>query len=135
MRFDVRPPRRASCSASTTAAVENATEDIPKTTAARRSSSVSKDVREVEVRFEALPRRCAKPAGKAGASRPKAAAACDHSLEVVVFLAGRGISENLVGLGDGLEAFECLRVIGISVRVVLAGQLAVGALDLLRGCG
>ena len=44
-----------------------------------------------------------------------------------------GIAEEVVGLADLLEARLGLRVAGVAVWVVLAGELAVGLLDLRGG--
>src|SRR6266540_2001662 len=51
--------------------------------------------------------------------------------EGVVALPLLRVAEHAVGLGDLLEALLSVRVAGVEVRVVLARQLAVGALDLL----
>ena len=49
----------------------------------------------------------------------------------VVLLALVGVRQDVVGLGDLLEALLGLRVARVAVRVVLARELAVGLLDLL----
>ena len=124
--------------ASTTAAVENATEDIPKTAALRRSSSgTSEEVREVEVlRTLSTHVRGSKPAGKAGASVPsEATAIAQHGLELVVFFAFGGIGKHIVCFRNPLEPVRCRGVIGVGIGVVFAGKLAVRALDLALVCG
>src|SRR5437879_7512987 len=50
--------------------------------------------------------------------------------EGVVLLALLGIRENVVGALDLLEALLGVRIARIAVRVVLAGELGVGVLDL-----
>ena len=121
-RFDVGP-RDGRAVASTTAAVENATEDIPKTAALRRSSrrSSSEDVGEVEFFRRSLAHvRRSKPAGKVYASHPsKPTAAADHGLKLVVFLTRRDVGKHVIGFGNTLKFLCCRRVIGVSVRVIL----------------
>ena len=51
--------------------------------------------------------------------------------KLVVLLPLLGVAEHLVGLVDFLEFLLCALVVGVHVGVVLAGQLAVGLLDLL----
>jgi hypothetical protein len=53
----------------------------------------------------------------------------------VVLLALLGIGEHRVGLADLLELRLGLLVAGVDVGVVLAGELAVGGLDVLFGRG
>src|SRR6266851_4399173 len=53
--------------------------------------------------------------------------------EQVVLLALFGIAEDLVGLVDFLELVLSALVAGVDVRMVFAGELAVGALYLGRG--
>ena len=50
----------------------------------------------------------------------------------VVLLALLGVAEHVVSLGDLLEARLGVLVVGVGVGVVLARELAVGLLDLLR---
>ena len=64
-----------------------------------------------------------RPAGPAAAERANAAG--------VVLLALLRVRERVVGALDLLEALLGRRVVGVAVGVVLAGQLAVGPLDLL----
>ena len=109
--------------ASTTAAVENATEDIPNTAALSRSSSgSSEEVREVEfLRTLSTHARGSKPAGKSGASHPsKAPTVTEHGLELVVFLALRGIGKHVVGFRHLFEPFRCCGVVGVGIGVVFA---------------
>ena len=54
--------------------------------------------------------------------------------EAVVLRPRLGVGEHVVGLGDVLEALLRARVL-VHVGVVLAGELSVGALDLVRGSG
>src|SRR5664279_4006507 len=70
---------------------------------------------------------------KAGAGRPGLRKGLPVRAEEVVFRALLGIGEDLVGLVDLLELRLCGSVAGLDVRVVLAGQLAEGTLDLRRG--
>ena len=51
----------------------------------------------------------------------------------VVDGAAVGVGQDFVGHGDGLEPVSGARVAGVAVGVVLAGQLAVGPLDLRHG--
>ena len=53
--------------------------------------------------------------------------------QLVVLLALVVVAEYFVGLVDFLEFAFRLRVIGVHIRMVLAGQLAVGLLDLVLG--
>src|SRR4029078_6956134 len=53
--------------------------------------------------------------------------------EAVVLLALLGVREHVVGLLDLLEALLRLGVARVPVGVQLAGELAVGALDLVVG--
>ena len=116
VRFDVGPPFRPSCAASTTATVENAAEDIAKTAVRRKSptgsSSGSEDVREVEV-FARRP----KPAGETGASASTEAsepAGAEHGFQLVIFLTLVFVTEDVVGVrrlfealkGDDLDAIK-----------------------------
>src|SRR6185437_2735042 len=68
----------------------------------------------------------------AGAGHPDPPAA-EHRARLVVLLAPLLIGQDVVGLGDLLEALLGLRVALVGVRVILAGQLAVRLLDLVRG--
>ena len=77
-------------------------------------------------------RRCRRLNPPAAAERAPAAEAREHAAGVVL-LALLGVRERVVGLLDRLEAVLGLRVVGVAVGMVLAGQLAVGLLDLLRG--
>ena len=73
-----------------------------------------------------------KPAARAGcASRAALPEAREHAAGVVL-LALLGVGEGVVGLLDLLELLLGLLVAGVAVRVVLAGELAVGLLDLIR---
>src|SRR6202023_3807739 len=69
-------------------------------------------------------------AGSAGARGAEAAGERSEATDLVVLLALVGVTEDVVGRADLLEAI--LRA-GVGVRVVLLGQLAVGARDLLVG--
>ena len=71
--------------------------------------------------------------GEAAAAEPRAAAEAGEHAAGVVLLALLGVRERVVGLLDLLEALLGLRVVLVAVGVVLARQLAVGALDLVRG--
>src|SRR5215510_1202962 len=51
--------------------------------------------------------------------------------QLVILLALLRVAENLVRLVDLLELLSCARIVWIHVRVVLAGQLPEGGLDLL----
>ena len=42
-----------------------------------------------------------------------------------------GVAQNVIGLGRALEILFCLRIIGIVVRVILEGKLAVCLFDLV----
>jgi hypothetical protein len=55
--------------------------------------------------------------------------------EAIVGGALLGVGEHGVGLGALLEAFLRVRIIGIAVGMMLQGELAVGALDLLLARG
>ena len=98
----------------------------PPRPAARRVEDPGQDVREgAEVGPGAPPPPAAPPPNGPGAAEDAAAA--------VVALALLGIAEDVVGLGDLLEALLGAGVL-VRVRVVLARELAVGLLDLvLRG--
>src|SRR5204863_722984 len=60
-----------------------------------------------------------------------ALARAERAPEAVVLLAPVGIGERVVRLADRLETLLGRRVAGVGVRVVAAGQLAVGLLDLV----
>src|SRR5207245_11372951 len=53
--------------------------------------------------------------------------------ELIVLLALRGIAQHVVRLVDLLEALGRLGFAGLAVRMVLLGQSAEGALDLVDG--
>ena len=55
----------------------------------------------------------------------------DQAAKLVVFLALFGVGEDSVGLGHLLEALLGRRVAGVGVGVVLLGELAIGAFDLI----
>ena len=74
------------------------------------------------------PMSAAKPPGPAGPAAPPKPANMPAG---VVLLALLGVRERVVGLLDLLEALLGRAVAGVAVGVVLAGQLAVGLLDLL----
>src|SRR5262249_19578953 len=78
----------------------------------------------------------AAPAGKTSPRTPPAARpeAAEHPAGVVL-LPLLGIRERVVGLLDLLELLLGLGVVGVPVRVPLAGELAVGLLDLVGGGG
>src|SRR6185312_13489057 len=66
-----------------------------------------------------------------GALEASALAGPERAAEAVVLLAPVRIGERVVRLPDRLEALLGRRVARVRVRVVLAGQLAVGLLDLV----
>ncbi len=68
--------------------------------------------------------------GRRRAAR-RAAAKSGKGTARVVLLALLGVRERVVGALDFLELLLGFRIVGVAVRVVLAGQLPVGLLDLL----
>src|SRR4029079_1840103 len=66
-----------------------------------------------------------------GALEAPALAGPERAAEAVVLLAPVGIGERVVRLADRLEALLGRRVARVRVRVVAAGELAVGLLDLV----
>src|SRR3954470_7000300 len=75
----------------------------------------------------------AEPAWEALRARRHVLVGAPVGAELVVLAALVGVAEHLVGFVDLLEARFGHLVPGVHVRVVLAGQLAVGLLDLLVG--
>jgi hypothetical protein len=63
---------------------------------------------------------------------PEALAVDAGMAEPVVLGALGGIAQDLVGLGRLLEHVLGLRIVRVAVGVVLQGELAIGALDLVR---
>jgi hypothetical protein len=55
-------------------------------------------------------------------------------VSLVVAQAASGIAQELIGVGDRLELVRRGRVPAAQVRMRTAGELAVGADDLLPGC-
>src|SRR5216683_5803744 len=106
-------------------------EDVP--AAARRPGGTGEDVAQVAQVLEADPPAAGpSPTGATGATEP-AEARTEHLPKVVVLLAGLGVAQHVVGVGDLLELLLGRRVAGVGVRVVLLRQLAVGLLDVGLG--
>ena len=87
------------------------------------------------------PRRCSRrrrPPGRCrrgrGSRRPRARARDQKAAwpKLVVIGAGLGIVEDFVGLAQFLEFLLGRLVVGVAVRMMLEGELAVGLLDFLR---
>src|SRR5580693_8349266 len=113
-----------------TAAAEHAAEDVsePAARVAAGRAAGAEQVAEVEVESPA-----ARAAGCALASAPEPAA--EQGACVVVLLAPLAVGQRVVGLGDLLEPLLRLGVTLVGVGVVLAGELAVRLLDLVRAGG
>src|SRR5438105_518951 len=78
----------------------------------------------------------AEAAGERTGIEPRRAAAGDLGTEHVIAAPALGVAQGLVGDGDLLEALLGVGITATGVGVQLAGQLAVGALDLvLSGAG
>ena len=60
-------------------------------------------------------------------------AAGEHPAGLVVLLAFVLVEQDVLGLPDGLVAFLCRRVVGVTVRMILREQLAGDPLDLVIG--
>jgi len=69
----------------------------------------------------------------AGSSRGEACATGAHGTHLVIFLALLGVGEHGMRLADLLEFRLGRRVARVGVRMVLAGELAVGLLEVCRG--
>jgi hypothetical protein len=85
---------------------------------------------------DSLPAESAEPAGAtrtAAGAEPAEAAGLHEPADFVVLLLLLGVAEHRIGLGYLLEAFLGIVVAGVGVGVVLLGELAIGALDLLGG--
>jgi hypothetical protein len=119
--LEVRPPVRAGAPARAAgrappaAAVEQATEHVAQVA----------DVLE--------PEGARGPARAAGPGATEHAAHRAQLADLVVFLALSGVADDVVGRRHLLEALLGGLVAGVRVGVVLAGQLAVRALDVLLG--
>ena len=113
-----------------TAAVKEAAEDVTQT-AVFKCSSKSASPGRAALREEAVLalRRAAKPAGKAGASKP-AAPSTQHRFEFVVFLTLLLVAKHIVGRRCRLELGEFLLVVRVGIWVVFPGDLAVSAANL-----
>src|SRR5216683_3154999 len=99
----------------------------------RTPASTVEDVAQVAQVLEADPPAAGpSPTGATGATEP-AEARTEHLPKVVVLLAGLGVAQHVVGVGDLLELLLGRRVAGVGVRVVLLRQLAVGLLDVGLG--
>jgi hypothetical protein len=76
-----------------------------------------------------------KPLERCPARRTRAEPAAADLLKIrsvtVVGLPLFGITEDIVGLLNPLELFLGLVIVGIHVRVILAGHLSIGLLNLL----
>ena len=103
----------------------------PARTAARAAAAaeqVGEDVGEA-----AEPAGAGRPAGAASAPERARVEAAEDAAAGVVALALVGVGQDRVRLLHLLEALLRRLVAGVAVRVVLAGELAVGLLDLLVG--
>ena len=114
----------AACGAGAAAAAEHAAEDVAEAAATAAATGAAA---EQVVEVERLP---APAAAAAGRERPEAAAG--RRAQLVVLLALLGVADDVVGLGDRLEAVLGGLVARVGVGVVRTGELAVGLLDVGR---
>ena len=112
-----------------TAAVKEAAEDVTQTAVFKCSSKSASPGRPAREEAVLALRRAAKPAGKAGASKP-AAPRTQHRFELVVFLALLVVAKHVVGRRGSLELGEFFLIVRVRIWVVFPGDFAVGPADL-----
>ena len=125
---EVVVPRTASSNGS----VRTAAMSAPRWGAAPGGSSKAEQIAEIAARAteQILDSDLA-----AGSAEPASACTLEgtgaHGSDLVVLLALLGIGQHRVRLGDFLEAFGSLVVVGVGIRMQLLGQLPVRLLDLV----
>ena len=125
--LDVLAAARLRARTRAAAAVEQAAEDVAETAA--EAAAAGPPARRPGPPPKRSPRSKLKlPPARAGTG-PEAAVA-EEGARLVVLLALLGVAEDVVGLGDLLEALLGLGVALVGVRVELAGELPVRLLDL-----
>ena len=97
--------------------------------AAAAATAASEDV----AKPEELAKDLAEILERRGIEAPAGAGCAPHARVAIAVIERPllGVGENGVGLGDFLKALFRIRIIGIPVRMVLHGELAISALQLL----
>src|SRR5262249_20513733 len=125
--LDVRPAARARLGASASPAAEHPAQQVAEPAAGGGGGAVASAAERVaQVELEAA---------RAALPRWPEASAPEQGAGVVVLLALLSVGQDVVRLGDLLEPLLRLGVALVGVGVVLAGELPVRLLDLVRGRG